>query len=149
MKTNRLIGILTTLLNNDKIKYSIIVDDNDVSYILLSSNKAQLTFKNDKLLKVSAQCPSDPFSKIVTKNQFVTFEKYSCNNEYYIYSYITFKVNNNQIFLDSYSEEYTDRDDSEKEIPNKIWNKKDFGEVKFEEISEDFIINFKQNKPKN
>lgn len=142
-------NVTTYDLNNDKIKDSIIVDDNDVSYILLSNKKSLLTFKNDKLFKVTAQCPSDSFSKIVTKNQFVTFEKYSCNNEYYIYSYITFKVNNNQIFLDSYSEEYTDRDDSEKDIPIKIWNKKDFGEIKFEETSEDFIINLKQNRPRN
>lgn len=135
-------------LNNDRVKDSILVDRNNDSYIFLSDTRMKVILKNTKLLNVTNQCPNDPLSKIVVKNEFVTFEKYNCNNSNFIYSYITFDVIADKAYLYKYSEEYTDIHNPDKVIQNRIWTNKDFGDVKFEDVTEDFLINLTQNGPK-
>jgi hypothetical protein len=60
----------------------------------------------------------------------------------FVNSYTTFKIDDktNNIYLHKYSEEYSDRSDPDKEIPVKTWSTKDFGVVKFEVVTEDFLI---------
>lgn len=62
---------------------------------------------------------------------------------------ITFKVIGNNIVLHKYGERYFDKADHEKQIPSKIWGIKDFQNVNFDEVTDDFLVKLSQVKPKN
>ena len=68
----------------------------------------------------------------------------------FVNSYITFKIDEStdKIYLHKYGEEYTDRSNPNKKIPAKIWTTKDFGEKKFEDISEDFLKSLRNKAPR-
>lgn len=87
--------------------------------------------------------------RIAGKNNFFTVEQSFCVDFLLVYSYATFKIDDNGVInLHKYGEEYSDRSNPDKKIPTKIWTKKDFGEVKFEEISESYLTKLRLTKPK-
>jgi len=62
----------------------------------------------------------------------------------FVQSYVTFKIENEKIVLYKYGEEYTERSNPEKNINSITKTSKDFGIVKFEDVTEDFLIKLMQ-----
>lgn len=103
---------------------------------------------SNKIIRIPKKnSPYSAFEKIVFKNNYLTIEQYGNNNEYMYYEYITFINNKDNFHLHKYSVDYTSKIDPDKNIPSKTWTTKDFGEIKFEDVTQDFIINLIQNEP--
>ncbi len=90
-----------------------------------------------KLKDENQNCLSEGFKKIVAKNSFFTIEQQNCSNKYYIDEYITFKYDKIQkkFFLHKLGYIYTDKSNLNKKKPNIIFNNKDFGTLKFEDLN--------------
>ncbi|UHO37038.1 hypothetical protein H5J24_14860 [Chryseobacterium capnotolerans] len=125
-----------------------------VSYIWLQSNSPNLLYDlvahygynkdkkltNTKVLEGNANCPDISLDNIALKNNYFTIEKYNCTDKFYLKEYITFKFDKD-LLLHKYSIEFTDRHDPDKSIPNKNYTSKDLGNVKFENVDREFLIN--------
>lgn len=137
----------TDLKDKENVQHNsnpiIILQKQDKDFIRLKEN-AHLIFDYDD------NCPADGFTRVVFKNEYFTIEQTFCSDFKFVNSYTTFRIdeNTNEIYLHKYGEEYTDRSNPDKDIPSKIWTTKDFGEVKFEDVNEDFLKNLRQNEPK-
>jgi hypothetical protein len=115
----------------------------------LPNNTYKTWYKNNSIIpKNKFNCATEGFSTIVFKDNYFTIENQICSDYIEISSYITFKVVRGNIFLHKYSETYFDKAEHEKQIPSKVWNNKDFGDVKFEKVTEDFLIKISQTIPK-
>ncbi|MCS4302311.1 hypothetical protein [Chryseobacterium sp. BIGb0232] len=108
--------------------------------IEVTLNRINKKFVNTKVLEGNPNCPDTSLDNIVLKNNYFTIEKYNCTDKYYLKEYITFKFDKD-LLLHKYSIEFTDRHDPDKSIPNKNYTSKDFGDVKFENIDREFLIN--------
>ena len=96
--------------------------------------------ENESLIFDNNNCVSEGFSDVKVKNNYFTIEGQSCFDNSIIFNYyITFKHINNQFVLYKYSEEYFDKSDHDKVIPTKHFTTKDFGEIKFEDVTYDFL----------
>jgi len=99
--------------------------------------------KNYKVIKTNqnivrtldSNCSADGFMDVVSKDNYFTIEQIFCKDSQYVSSYTTFKVSGNDILLHKYSESYTDRNNPDKALKDKIWTAKDFGQVKFEDFN--------------
>lgn len=85
--------------------------------------------------KLDSNCSSDGFTDVVSKDSYFTIEQVFCKDSQYVNSYTTFKISGNDILLHKYSESYTDRNNPDKVIKDKIWTAKEFGQVKFEDFN--------------
>lgn len=94
------------------------------------------------ILDIGNNCLADGFQKIVCKGKYFTIEQVFCSDYLYVKAYVTFIYNEIQdaFFLFKYGEEYTNRQNPDAVIPNKIWTQKDFGKIKFKEVTQDVII---------
>lgn len=121
----------------------VILEKNNNSYVKIGANGKVFFAYNDN-------CPADGFQGIIAKGNYFTLEQTYCLDFKYVYSYTTFKINeiSHEILLHKFSETYTSRSDTNKNIPDRIWTKKDFGEVKFENVTEDFLKGLRKNNPK-
>lgn len=96
---------------------------------------------------VDNNCVSEGFSNIVVKGNYFTIEAQSCYDyNVLVDGFTTFKVENNDIFLYKYGEEYFDKSNHDKEIPSKVWTQKDFSKVKFQDVNESFLRKLKSTK---
>ena len=114
--------------------------------ILLSDNKGSFTEKkNTKLIfSNNGNCTSEGFSDVVTKNSYFTVELQSCYDYNVVVSaFITFKADQNEIWLHKYGEEYFDKSNHDRKIPAKVWTQKDFGKIKFENVDGNFLLKLK------
>lgn len=94
-----------------------------------------LIFKNDE------NCVIGEYSKTSVKNNYFTIEQVYCKGFLYVQSYTTFKIiDNDNIFLHKYGEEYTDRSNPDKDIQSITKSEKDFGKVRFENVTEEFLM---------
>ncbi|WP_310557024.1 hypothetical protein [Flavobacterium sp.] len=115
----------------------------------LSNNTYQTWYRNNLIIpKNNFNCATEGFSTIVFKDNYFTIENQICSDYIEISSYITFKVIGGNILLHKYGETYFDKADHEKQLPPKTWSSKDFGNVNFENVTEDFIIKLSQTNPK-
>lgn len=147
---------ITTDFNNDKVTDKIEVLKNNKSKDQYDQQHFNLPVKiykgeslwksNDKLIPESQNsCVSEGFKKVVVKNNYFTIEHQDCYDyNVIVNAYITFKVIGNEIYLYKYGENYFDKSNHEKEIPSKVWNEKDFGKIKFEDVTNDFLLNLKR-----
>ncbi|NMR34596.1 hypothetical protein HIO71_10295 [Chryseobacterium aquaticum] len=106
-------------------------------------------WKENKNLGYSADnnCVSEGFSNIVVKGNYFTIEAQSCYDyNVLVDGFTTFKVENNDIFLYKYGEEYFDKSNHDKEIPSKVWTQKDFSKVRFQDVNESFLRKLKSTK---
>lgn len=106
-------------------------------------------WKENKNLVYSADntCVSEGFNNIVVKGNYFTIEAQSCYDyNVLVDGFTTFKVENNDIFLYKYGEEYFDKSNHDKEIPSKIWTQKDFSKVRFQDVNESFLRKLKSTK---
>lgn len=103
-------------------------------------NRINKKFINTKVLEGNSNCPDTSLDNIVLKNNYFTIEKYNCTDKYYLKEYITFKFDKD-LLLHKYSIEFTDRYDPDRNIPNKIYTSKDFGNIKFENVTREFLLN--------
>lgn len=85
--------------------------------------------------QLDSNCSADGFTDVVSKDNYFTIEQIFCKDSHYVTSYTTFKVLENGIFLHKYSESYTDRNNPDKEIKDKMWTTKEFGQLKFEDFN--------------
>lgn len=114
--------------------------------LLLSDNKGSFTEKkNTKLIfSNNGNCTSEGFSNVVTKDSYFTVELQFCYDYNVLVSaFITFKVDQNEIWLHKYGEEYFDKSNHDKKIPAKVWTQKDFGKIKFENVDGNFLLKLK------
>ncbi len=153
-----------TDLNNDKIKDKIIVYKNlkytdkfDQEHfklpmeIFLGTSSGFISWKknNNIIFSKDESCSTEGFSTISTKNSYFTIESQICYDyNISVNTYTTFKVDKNEIVLHKYGEEYFDKANHENKIPTKIWTTKDFGSLKFEDVTEKFLTKLRQSKPK-
>ncbi len=108
-------------------------------------------FENSKIVfKYNDNCPADGYIGVVAKGFYFTVEQVFCSDLIFVRSFTTFKINEatNQVKLHKFGEVYTDRSNPDRKILDKIWTTKDFGEVKFENVTEDFLVKLRQTKPK-
>ncbi|SDI15764.1 hypothetical protein [Chryseobacterium jejuense] len=103
-------------------------------------NRINNKFVNAKVLEGNSNCPDTSLDNIVLKNNYFTIEKYNCTDKYYLKEYITFKFDKD-LLLHKYSIEFTDRYDPDRSIPNKNYTSRDFGNIKFENVNREFLIN--------
>lgn len=142
-------------INNDGIKDKINVYENEngaddferVHFqlplkIYKGTNKGFEEWKNNDniIFAPNSNCIAEGFSDIKIKNNYFTVEQNTCSNYISISSYITFKVVGDEINLHKYGEEYFDKADHDRKIPAKIWTTKDFGKIKFEDVSQKKIL---------
>lgn len=122
----------------------VILEKTNNKYFEKSSNY-DLVFKYDD------NCPADGYGGIVSKNNYFTIQQIFCMDFLFVNSYTTFKLdeNTNTIYLHKYGEEYTNRSNPDEKIPARIWTPKDFGRIKFENVTEDFLKGLRKNNPKN
>lgn len=121
--------------------------------ILEKRNNLFFEFKSNKKIffAYNDNCPADGYQSVVSKNSYFTIEQTYCLDFKYVYSYTTFFVNQStsKILLHKFGEEYTDRSNPDKKKQSKVWTKKDFGDVEFENVNEDFLKGLRKNNPKN
>ncbi|WP_445709997.1 hypothetical protein [Flavobacterium sp.] len=134
-----------SLKNKDNVQHNsnqiVILQKKEKDFIKIKENNRLVFQFNDN-------CPADGYGRLVAKNEYFTIEQSFCSDFMFVNSYTTFRFLNDEIFLHKYSQEYSDRNNPDKDISNKTWTIKDFGEVKFEDVSEDFLISVIQNEPK-
>lgn len=115
----------------------------------LSNSTYQIWCKNNSIIPQNKfNCATEGFNTIVFKDNYFTIENQICSDYIEISSYITFKVVGRDIILHKYGETYFDKADHEKQIPSKVWKSKDFGDVKFEKVTDAFLIKLSQTIPK-
>jgi hypothetical protein len=116
----------------------------------LPNNSFKTWYENKNIIpKNNFNCAAEGFSTVVFKDNYFTVENQVCSDYIEISTYITFKVIGNNIVLHKYGERYFDKADHEKQIPSKIWGIKDFQNVNFDEVTDDFLVKLSQVKPKN
>jgi hypothetical protein len=114
----------------------------------LPNNTFQTWCENNNIIpKNIFNCIAEGFNKIVFKGNYFTIEYYICSDYISISTYTTFKISKDKIQLHKYGQTYFDKANHDKKIPPKTWTTKDFGEVKFEDFSQKFIINLIQKEP--
>jgi len=113
-----------------------------------TQNGFELWKENKNLVySVDNNCVSEGFSNIVVKGNYFTIEAQSCYDyNVLVDGFITFKVENNDIFLYKYGEEYFDKSNHDKEISSKVWTQKNFSKVKFQDVNESFLRKLKSTK---
>lgn len=121
----------------------IVLEKENNSYVKIAENNKVFFAYNDN-------CPADGFQALVGKSSYFTLEQTYCLDFKYVYSYTTFKIDekSGDILLHKFSETYTSRSNPDEKIPNRIWTNKDFGIVKFKDVTEDFLKGLRSNKPK-
>lgn len=107
----------------------------------LFNNIFKIWYENNNIIfKNNFNCVVEGFNRIVFKGNYFIIEDYICYDYIFILIYIIFKVFEDKIFFYKYGEIYFDKVDYDKKILLKIWIKKDFNEVNFEDVMEDFLI---------
>lgn len=84
---------------------------------------------------LDSSCAADGFTNVVSKDNYFTIEQTFCKDALYVSAYTTFKIVGTDIVLHKYSETYTDRNDPDKILKDKIWTTKEFGQIKFEDFN--------------
>ncbi|MCV9926102.1 hypothetical protein OIU83_00420 [Flavobacterium sp. LS1R49] len=150
----------STLISLKNIKYKILTlekeeiknkdnaQHNSNPIVILEKTGNKYYKKNDNynlVFKYDDNCPADGYGGIVSKNNYFTIQQIFCVDFMFVNSYTTFKIdeNTNEIYLHKYGEEYTDRSNSDRKIPTKVWSIKDFGVVKFDKVNETFLNNLR------
>lgn len=91
-------------------------------------------------------CVSEGFSTVVVKDNYFTIEAQTCYDyNVVVDGFITFKVENNEIYLYKYGEEYFDKSNHDKAIPSKVWTQKKFSKVNFQDVNESFLRKLKNS----
>lgn len=105
----------------------------------------ELWKKNNNLIySVENTCASEGFSNIVVKDNYFTIEAQTCYDyNVLVNGFTTFKIENNEIFLYKYGEEYFDKSNHDKKIPSKVWTQKNLGKIKFQDVKESFLKKLK------
>lgn len=94
-----------------------------------------------------SSCISEGISKIVVNNNYFTIESQTCYDyNILVEGYTTFKVTGDGIYLHKYGEVYFDKSKHDNAIPSKTWTTKDFGTVKFEHTTSDFLERLRSGK---
>lgn len=89
-------------------------------------------------------CISEGFSDVVVKGNYFTVEAQTCYDYTILtHGFITFRVDNNEILLYKYGEEYFDKSNHDRNIPSKVWDQKSFGKIKFQDVDEVFLKRLK------
>ena len=114
----------------------------------LPNNTYQTWYANDLIIpKNNFNCATEGFNTIVFKDNYFTIENQICSDYIEISSYTTFKVIGRNIILHKYGETYFDKAEHDRQIPSKTWGIKDFKNLNFQDVTNDFLIKLSQTKP--
>jgi predicted DNA binding protein len=82
-------------------------------------------------------CMADGFHKILSQSNCFTISSTVCRDKFYASQFITFSFNRElqDFLLKEIVIKKTNRQNPDEEIPDKIFNSKDFGEVSFEDFN--------------
>lgn len=118
---------------NDSI--SVIIKDSIIEIIvndrLFSSNTKILQDEN-----VNHNCIAEGFRQVILNDNYFTIEKQSCSNRYLIHEYLTFIITKDSRIINLHTLKYTyiDRSNPDRKIPDKLFFKKDFGDIEFKHV---------------
>ena len=121
----------------------IILHKNNSNYYELVDNSKLVYNYNDN-------CPAGGYEGIVSKNNYFTIEQMICVDFKFTHTFTTFKIDEitGEIYLHKHGEKYTERSNPNKIIKDNIWTRKDFGELKFESVTQELLNRIRQNNPK-
>lgn len=158
--SNQKFNIATTLKNDIDIDFEIVDSlfiNNNKKLIYLTMSKSELT--DSQLLvyekinqnyhrKFKLLLPiysRQNYKKMFLEGPLLTFE-YNCDSEgrYNFAEQLTILISNDYVLLNKYEVETYDSE-LDKNLQRKIWTTKDFGEIKFENMSEDFLIKLRNS----
>ncbi len=117
--------------------------------IIITPNSGNRIAKNSDIIRgrdETSMCPSEGFWDIKTKGKYFTIEQQNCSGWYFIAEFITFKFleSDDRFLLHKFGLQYLDRRDPEKEMVEKIYTMKHFGEVTFQEASLEALYKMNQ-----
>ncbi len=108
-------------------------------YILINTGENNFeVYKNKHIIYTfMPNTPAEGFRNLAIKNNFFTIEQQEGGGKFFIDTYTTFKYDkqNKTIILSKYGKSYTDRNDPDKLIPDKIYTSKNFKIITFEEFN--------------
>ncbi len=112
---------------------------NNLLCILINENGSFNIWKQSKKIISNidfSSCPAEGFSNIAFKNNFFTVEESICDGWMFIDNYITFKYDKSveEIYLHKHGLVYTDRRNPNKELPERIYTKEQFGDITFKQF---------------
>jgi len=115
--------------------------------ITITAANGKPLFKNSTIIRKKDEngtCPSEGFLNIVSKGEYFTVEQQNCGGWCFVDEYITFKYlrKNEKIILYKFGLRYTDRSDPNKEIPEKVFDHKQFGTLYFEQVHIDSLYKY-------
>ena len=85
-------------------------------------------------------CISEGFDTIyVNQNEFTIIQQGCYDYTVLVNSSATFIAENGEVYLSNYEESFFDKQDHDKEIPARKWTQADFGKVKLEDVTVDFL----------
>ncbi|WP_306169340.1 hypothetical protein [Halomonas sp. MMSF_3323] len=85
-------------------------------------------------------CVAEGFDRIFQNDRNIVITQYTCTDYTVVVSSVmTFTIEDNELYLTEYRESYFDKANHNAEIPTCTWSQSDFGKVRFEEVSVDFI----------
>lgn len=99
------------------------------------NNYNDLKTNQNIVQSLDGSCTADGFTNVISKDNYFTIEQTFCKDALYVSAYTTFKIVATDIVLHKYSETYTDRNDPDKILKDKIGTTKEFGKIKFEDFN--------------
>lgn len=141
-------------INQDKVNDRIYVLWNKkenifLTYVLFLDKNSRIikTFKNKNILLIVPQNSTGTGLQTITcKNNYFTFEDNITEGNPTKTQYITFVYSktNNQIYLHKYGIIVMYDDSNSSKDWEKVYSSKNFGNIKFEDVTTDFLLNLRQ-----
>lgn len=113
--------------------------------IIIKKNGNDFLRNSNLIFEYDDNCPADGFQRIISKNNYFTIEQTYCKDFMLVSSYTTFKIDQKEILLHKYGEEYTDRSNPDRVIKNLVKTTEDFGKVKFESVNTQMLLYLSNN----
>lgn len=100
--------------------------------------------ENDFIFDVQSTCVCEGFDQVYFENGVLKISQQGCYDyTFLVNSSAAFRVIDGEIYLMEYKENYFNKSDHDQSPPSKTWTEKDFGKVKFENVSEEFLIDLR------
>lgn len=96
--------------------------------------------ESGKFIRIAKEdSPYTGFEKIVVKYPYFTIEQAYREGDFTNYEYVTFKEENQHIYLYKYAVDYTSTQNLEENIPELRLERKTIGKVEIENVTSDFL----------
>ncbi len=141
--------------DQNKFNFTLIKDSGvtnnyfDKGYLSIKNESGNRVWNSNSIVKIAkTESPYSAFEKLVFNRNYFTIEQFGIEGDFITYEYITFKNVDKEFYLYKYGVDYTNKRNLDDDIPTKIWTTNDFGEIKFEDVTEELLTKVKQSNPK-